>query len=282
MNRYFLNPEFFKDGFAGPVFSWKKEKLMHIDIDEKAHLHSLLHRMDVRFKIVSILSAALIVSSCRELYSAAASVVYAFFLALFSDIGPVYFVKKTAIPLLFLVPLFLFLPLSSGGEIFYSVSFISVYKDGLILSMLICLKVVAIIILINIMLSTSSFRDMAAALRALHVPDKMLNIILFTYRYFFVFFEDLRKMRVALTLRGFRNRSSIKSLRSSANLAGSILVRSYEQTERIYRAMLLRGYSGRILSYKQFKAGAGDVFLSLAIFIIPLIILLAENPGLFR
>ena len=255
---------------------------MHIDIDEKAQLQSILHRMDIRLKIVSILISALIISSCRTAGAAASSVLFAVMLTLISGIPLKYYIKKTYVPLVFLIPLFLFLPLSSGGEKLYSHEFLSLYKEGLLLSVIISLKVIAIIILINIMLSTASLRDMTAALRSLKVPDKMLNIILFTYRYFFVFFEDLRKMRVALTLRGSGNRSSLKSLRTSANLAGSILVRSYEQTERIYRAMLLRGYNGRILSDITFSAGVFDVILFLIIITVPLIILFSEIHGFFN
>lgn len=254
---------------------------MHIDIDEKAHLQSILHRMDIRLKIVSILISALIISSCRTAGAAASSGLFAVMLTLISGIPLKYYIKKTYLPLVFLIPLFLFLPLSSGGEKLYSLEFVSLYKEGLLLSVIISLKVIAIIILINIMLSTASLRDMTAALRSLKVPDKMLNIILFTYRYFFVFFEDLRKMRVALTLRGSGNRSSLKSLRTSANLAGSILVRSYEQTERIYRAMLLRGYNGRIISDITFNAGVFDVILFLMIITVPLIILFSEINGFF-
>jgi len=255
---------------------------MHIDIDEKAQLQSILHRMDIRLKIVSILISALIISSCRTAGAAASSVLFAVMLTLISGIPLKYYIKKTYLPLVFLIPLFLFLPLSSGGEKLYSLEFVSLYKEGLLLSVIISLKVIAIIILINIMLSTASLRDMTAALRSLKVPDKMLNIILFTYRYFFVFFEDLRKMRVALTLRGSGNRSSLKSLRTSANLAGSILVRSYEQTERIYRAMLLRGYNGRIISDITFSAGVFDVILFLIIITVPLIILFSEIHGFFN
>ena len=252
---------------------------MHIDIDEKAHLNSVLHRMDIRFKIITLFTSTLVISSCDTIIAAFIFVVYALLLALFSGISLLFYLKKTYYPLLFLVPLFIFLPLSSGGNLLFSIYFISIYSKGLFTSLLICFKVIAIIVLVNIMLNTAPFSDMASALKSLKVPDKMLNIILFTYRYFFVFFEDLRKMRVALTLRGFRNRSNIKSIRNSANLAGSILVRSYEQTERIYRAMLLRGYNGRIVSDKIFKPGITDIILSMIIIAIPLAVLYAETMG---
>ncbi len=255
---------------------------MHIDIDEKAHLNSIIHRMDIRAKIISILAAALIISSCRTISAALISAAFTFLLTLLSGIDLPYYLRKTYYPLIFLIPLFIFLPFSSGGEILISIWIFNIYTDGILISLLISIKVISIIILINIMISTATFRDTAAALRTLKIHDKMLNIILFTYRYFFVFFEALRKMRTALTLRGSGKRSTVKSLGSSANLAGSILVRSYEQTERIYEAMLLRGYSGRIVSNKIFTIRGADIFLALIIIFIPLAILIAEINGLLN
>jgi cobalt/nickel transport system permease protein len=255
---------------------------MHIDIDEKAHLNSVLHRMDLRLKIISIFASALIISSCRTVSSAGASIIFAMLLTFFSGIPLTFYLKKLYLPLIFLIPLFLFLPFSSGGDVLFQLYYISIYKEGIILSSVIGLKVISIIILINIIPATASFRDISAALKALRVPDKMLNIILFSYRYFFVFFEDLRKMRVALTLRGFRTMNPFKSLKSSSYLAGSILVRSFEQTERIYMAMMLRGYSGRVVTDKTFHAGPRDILLTLMITAVPLIILFRELNGLFN
>lgn len=255
---------------------------MHIDIDEKAHLDSMIHRMDIRAKIISILAAALIISSCRTIPAALISAAFTFLLTLLSGIELSYYIRKIYYPLIFLIPLFIFLPFSSGGEILFSFWIFNIYTEGIIISLLISIKVTSIIILINIMISTATFSDTAAALKTLKIHDKMLNIILFTYRYFFVFFETLRKMKMALTLRGSEKRSTIKSLRSSANLAGSILVRSYEQTERIYQAMLLRGYNGIIVSNKIFLIKGADIFLALMIIIVPLAVLFADINGLLN
>ena len=255
---------------------------MHIDIDEKAHLDSPIHRMDIPVKIISILTAALIISSYRSITAASASLVFTFLLTGISGIHLRFYLKKIYYPLLFLLPLFLFLPVSSGGKILVSIGILNIYTEGILISLLISIKVISIIILINIMISTATFRNTAAALKTLRVPDKMLNIILFTYRYFFVFFETLRKMRIALTLRGSGKRNSVKSFSSSANLAGSILVRSYEQTERIYNAMLLRGYNGSIVGDKVITVKKADIFIALTIIIIPLTLFFAELNGLIN
>jgi cobalt/nickel transport system permease protein len=50
-------------------------------------------------------------------------------------------------------------------------------------------------------------------------------------------------MRRATVLRGFRPRQlSRRNLQVYAALAGSLLIRSYQQSEQVYKAMQLRGY----------------------------------------
>ena len=50
-------------------------------------------------------------------------------------------------------------------------------------------------------------------------------------------------MKIAMKLRGFQgDKLSYRNLRVLASLVGTLLVRSYEQSQRVYQAMRLRGY----------------------------------------
>jgi cobalt/nickel transport system permease protein len=48
-------------------------------------------------------------------------------------------------------------------------------------------------------------------------------------------------------------------LNTLASLAGSLFVRSYERSDRIYRAMILRGYGHAQTAYDEFKAALPDL-----------------------
>ncbi len=241
---------------------------MHVDIDKYAHLKSPVHNWDTRFKIISLMSAIVCVSMLKEIGVAIAALFLALFFIAYSRIPVRFVLQKIKYPFLFLLPLFLFLPLSSGGRILYNLDCINIYYDGIYISFLILFKAIAIITLFNLMLGTSTFDKSAKALLALKIPDKLVNLILFTYRYIFVYLETLRKMRVALTLRGFRSKNSVRSLRNTANLVGSILVRSFEQTERVYKAMLLRGFAGDIHAVNEFEFQIKDILKTIAVVII--------------
>jgi cobalt/nickel transport system permease protein len=62
-----------------------------------------------------------------------------------------------------------------------------------------------------------------------------------------------------MKMRGFVPRSDIHTYRCYAYLVGMLLVRSYDRAERINQAMLLRGFSGRYYSLRQFSVGRGDI-----------------------
>ena len=77
----------------------------------------------------------------------------------------------------------------------------------------------------------------------LHVPRAFTAIASFMVRYMDVVADDVRRMRVARLSRGYERRW-IWQARAIGQTAGALFIRSYERGERVYLAMLSRGYSG--------------------------------------
>ena len=69
----------------------------------------------------------------------------------------------------------------------------------------------------------------------------MVGIASFMVRYGEVLAGDLRRMRIARLSRGDDPRW-LWQVRGIARTAGALFVRSYERGERVYVAMLARGY----------------------------------------
>jgi cobalt/nickel transport system permease protein len=80
-----------------------------------------------------------------------------------------------------------------------------------------------------------------------------------TYRYVFVLAEELRRLRIALRVRGYRNRPTRHSYRTMGHVAGTLLVRGYERAERVGQAMRCRGFDGRFRSLTAFHTTPADV-----------------------
>jgi len=80
-----------------------------------------------------------------------------------------------------------------------------------------------------------------------------------TYRYIFVLATELARLRIALRVRGYRNRASRHSYRTVGHVGGTLLVRGYERAERVGQAMRCRGFDGRFRSLAEFRTTTADL-----------------------
>ena len=84
-------------------------------------------------------------------------------------------------------------------------------------------------------------------MRSLGLPTLLADMTLLTYRYLFETADMLSTMQRSMQLRGFgRRRRWFRiegtTLLQLSGLLGTLLIRSYERSERVYKAMQLRGY----------------------------------------
>jgi cobalt/nickel transport system permease protein len=98
----------------------------------------------------------------------------------------------------------------------------------------------------------------------MRVPDVFIMIISFMYRYIFVLTDDVMRMKQARDSRNFgvRRRWQMKTI---GNMIGALFVRSYERGERVYAAMLSRGYDGRTRTLKELRLNAVDLIFGAAL-----------------
>lgn len=94
---------------------------------------------------------------------------------------------------------------------------------------------------------TTPFHDLIDALRALRLPRVFVTTISFMYRYLAVLSDETsRTLRARAARSAAGGRRSGGTLRWRATVAGRIVgalfIRSYERSERVYQAMLARGF----------------------------------------
>ncbi|MBN1991817.1 MAG: cobalt ECF transporter T component CbiQ [Anaerolineae bacterium] len=101
-----------------------------------------------------------------------------------------------------------------------------------------------------LLIATTQFPDLMHALRHLRFPHLLVAVISFTYRYLFVLVDETirllraREARSAKPAGGRGGGSIIWRARVAGNMAGQLFLRSYERSDRVYNAMLARGYQG--------------------------------------
>ncbi len=97
---------------------------------------------------------------------------------------------------------------------------------------------------------TTPFHDLIDALRELHLPRILIAIIAFMYRYLAVLGDEASRMIRARDARSavgpdgrgggpIRWRATV-----TGRMVGSLFLRAYERSERIYAAMQARGFEG--------------------------------------
>lgn len=95
-----------------------------------------------------------------------------------------------------------------------------------------------------ILIKNSGFIEICNSLRKLGLP-KILTVQLYLlYRYIGVILEEAITMHLAAKSRGYGKESL--PLKIWTSFAGSLFLRSFERSKRIYQAMLSRGYDGNI------------------------------------
>jgi len=93
-----------------------------------------------------------------------------------------------------------------------------------------------------VLIATTSFTGVCNAIQRLGVPDVFATQLLFLYRYLFVLAEEALTMSRARDLRSFGRHGM--SLAVFGQIAGNLLLRTYARAQRVYSAMLSRGFDG--------------------------------------
>ena len=141
------------------------------------------------------------------------------------------------------------------------------YSSGLDEGVNVFLRISASVVALIVLTTTTPFFDLLKALRWFKVPVIISSLLLFTYRFIFVFQDELERMKLARLARGFKGGKSLlnkEALRTIAYTAGMILVRSNARANNIYDALLSRGYTGEIKTLTSPRAGAKDAALAIA------------------
>jgi cobalt/nickel transport system permease protein len=119
---------------------------------------------------------------------------------------------------------------SSGWEIGVSILFRST------------LSFLSLLWLVNVM----PFDQLLLTLRRLRVPAVFVATLAFMYRYIFVLWDELEKMRMARRARTFGAGGFWLRWKTSAQLIGMLLIRAMERAERVHGAMCARGWDGEV------------------------------------
>lgn len=218
---------------------------------------SLVHRLDSRVRLALavgyILSVALQPSAAWAAYLLLASLVLA--AAVLAELPAAYLIKRGLLTLPFVLAALPLLFTQSGQPLaVFDIGFASLAlsQPGLERFLSILLKALISLQAAVILAAVTPFPDLLVALRWFRLPRLLVAVIGLMWRYLFIMVETAAGlMRARASRSADSGRPALRAggrlawrARVTGGMAGSLLLRSFERGDRVYAAMLARGYDG--------------------------------------
>lgn len=150
------------------------------------HGDTMIHRLDPRVKTVFAGAFSIVVATSDRFVALVPALIIAVFFLMLARLS----FKRVLLRLLMvnglILLLWFFLPFTSEGELLFTLGPLKGTKEGLITCSTITLKSNAIIMTFMAFVSTMPIFTMGRAMRSLHMPEKIVHLISFAYRYIHV------------------------------------------------------------------------------------------------
>jgi cobalt/nickel transport system permease protein len=226
-------------------------------LDRLSYQESWVHRLDPRTKVIATMLFLITVISFPK-YEVVALAPFFLFPVLFMTIGaiPVRFIVKKVIAVSpFAILIGIFNPFFDTGTAI-TISGIPI-SLGWLSFLSILLKFVLTISAALLLIATTSFPGVCHALRQLGFPSLIISQLFFLYRYLFVLMEEAMRILRARDMRSFDRRGA--DIKVFVRLVGILFFRTIDRAERIYYAMLSRGFQGDIPVLKRSHMAPADL-----------------------
>ncbi|MEB3292108.1 MAG: cobalt ECF transporter T component CbiQ [Synechococcales bacterium] len=178
--------------------------------------------------------------------------------------------QRLAVETLFISVILLGTLLHPGQDILWQWGWLKITTTGLIILGSVTSKFLLSLMLLNLLTFTTPIPILLQSLQALKVPPLLIAILAAMYRYLDVLMDEFTVMRRAAVSRNLLAGRHWQRL-VIGNMIGSLFIRTYDRGDRIYQAMLARGYQGLIQSAElpRFQ-GCDPLALQLTILVIML------------
>ena len=222
------------------------------------HGDSVIHRLDPRVRTVVAGAFSIVVATSDRFMALVPAIMIAFSFLLIARISFLRVIPRLLAVNGLILLLWLFLPFTSEGEPLFTIGPFIGTLDGIIRASVITIKANTIVMTLMAFVATMPIFTLGQAMRALHVPDKIVHLISFAYRYVHVIHTEYGRLMNAMKIRGFCPRNNLHTYKTYAYLVGMLLVKSYDRARRVQAAMLCRGFKGNFYDLSEFFMKTSD------------------------
>jgi cobalt/nickel transport system permease protein len=230
---------------------------------------SLVHRLDSRLKLLAtlvfVLTVTIVPAGAWHAFALLGALALAAIVC--SRIPLLDALRRSSIVLPFTGMVALSLLFTRAGETLWVHSLfgwtLTITDQGLWSFVTLLTKAWLSVLVSGLLVATTPFPDLLDGMHALHVPSVLVTIISFTYRYLFVLVDEAMRLQTARDARSAGSGGTVLwRAKVLGGMIGSLFIRSYERSERIYQAMLSRGYAGQLLTMTRLAWRARDTWTS--------------------
>ena len=239
----------------------------HIHIDRFAGLSSPVHKIDPRIKLFTTLAFIIMVVLTPDGYFLSYGIYFAaIWFALFISHVPAKYVLKRSLTIIpFALAVSFFIPFITTGPVLWEFNIgsfvVQITSTGLTRFFSLCLRTFISFFAVITLVSSTRFGDLMWAAGKLGLPSKLVIVVSFMYRYLFILVDEASHMILARDLRSSKKRKNALLL-ATGGIIGALLARSFEHAEKLYYAMLLRGYNGHPVTLNTKHLKPRDIILA--------------------
>lgn len=217
-------------------------------------------RWDARWKLAAVLAAAFGIAALNHLAPAAVAFAAGLVLLAAARLPARWVQARLAVFALAALPFLVVLPftLDTAGP-GWNLGPVRVSERGLVAGLAVFFRCMAIGTFALVLVGTAPLHHTLTAAHKLKVPGLLVLLALLAYRYAFLLADELRRLRVALWVRGFRTRANRHGYRTLGHVVGAVLVRGADRAGHVADAMRCRGFDGRFHTLTAFRTTPADV-----------------------
>lgn len=249
------------DGFLTGNISGFTQALESIVVTEDlCRAPGLFQGLDPRVKVITLLFFIILVGLARDLRILLLIFILAFLCIMLSKVPQVVFLKRLfifipiftaviAIPALFITP---------GDPLLSLAGKTVITQQGARTAGFLIMRVVDSLSLALLLVLTTPWTKLLAALRWLRLPSLIVAVLGMTYRYIFLLLHTTNAMFLARRSRSIGGFSGGENRRWLGRALVTSMMKSQYLSEEVYLAMLSRGYQGEVYSLTDFTMRRRD------------------------
>ncbi|MGQ9812640.1 MAG: energy-coupling factor transporter transmembrane component T family protein, partial [Dissulfurimicrobium sp.] len=151
--------------------------------------------------------------------------------------------------------------------IYHIPQIVGVTREGISGVIVLSLRVINSISVSFLVIYTTPFHEIIKALKLFKIPDAMLMIIILSYNYIFIFNKTIEEIYLAKRARTLIKNNNKEARKWVAGRIVFIFHKTQQRYEDIFKAMLSKGFTGKIKLYGFKKNNIYDYVVGALLFI---------------